>query len=229
MNRVRFHLSQVRAIVFDLDDTLYPEQAYVFSGFDAVGEWLRARVACPIDPAARMRELFLAGERRHVFDRLLAELRHPASEQLISEMVRCYRTHVPHITLHEDARVALEAWRGRWRLGLLSDGPLVMQEKKVEALGIRPLLDEIILTDQWGPEYWKPHPRGFEVMENRLKTHGAAVVYIADNCSKDFVGPRRLGWRTVWVRRPGGVYCDVPPPVGGEPEMQIASLVELDR
>jgi putative hydrolase of the HAD superfamily len=30
-----------RALVFDLDDTLYPERDFVLSGFQAVSGWLR--------------------------------------------------------------------------------------------------------------------------------------------------------------------------------------------
>ncbi len=225
---MRVRLSHVRAVVFDLDDTLYPEQSYAFSGFEAVGRWLQARIACHIDPAQRMRELFLGGQRRRVFDCLLMELRLPEPHKLLPEMIQCYRTHLPTIELHEDARTALQAWRGQWRLGLISDGPLVMQERKIEALGLRDLLDEIILTDQWGADYWKPHARAFKVMENRLGVSGSAVVYLADNCAKDFVAPRLLGWRTVQVLRTGGLYCDNPSPAGGEPEAQVASLTELD-
>lgn len=175
-----------------------------------------------------MRELFLGGQRRRVFDCLLMELRLPEPHKLLPEMIQCYRTHLPTIELHEDARTALQAWRGQWRLGLISDGPLVMQERKIEALGLRDLLDEIILTDQWGADYWKPHARAFKVMENRLGVSGSAVVYLADNCAKDFVAPRLLGWRTVQVLRTGGLYCDSPSPAGGEPEAQVTSLTELD-
>jgi FMN phosphatase YigB (HAD superfamily) len=31
-------------------------------------------------------------------------------------------------------------------------------------------------------------------------------VYIGDNLKKDFAAPRALGWHTVCVRRPDGVY-----------------------
>jgi putative hydrolase of the HAD superfamily len=31
-------------------------------------------------------------------------------------------------------------------------------------------------------------------------------VYIGDNPAKDFYGARRLGWFTVQVRRPDGIY-----------------------
>src|SRR4030066_168009 len=36
-----------RAIGFDLDDTLYPERAFVLSGFGAVAGWIEAAVGLP--------------------------------------------------------------------------------------------------------------------------------------------------------------------------------------
>lgn len=221
-------ITGLRAVVFDLDDTLYPEQAYAFSGFAAVGEWLRSRVSCEFDPTERMKALFLAGERGHIFDRLLTEIRHADAKTLVPEMIECYRMHAPRIELHADARAAIPAWRGRFRLGLISDGTLAMQQAKVAALGLTRLLDEVILTGQWEPAYGKPHTRAFELMETRLRLHGQALVYIADNCGKDFIAPRQLGWRTVCVRRPAGIYRDVQPPPGGEPEHEVHSLVQLD-
>ena len=80
-------LSGIRAVVFDLDDTLYPERSFAYSGFEAVAEWLKGRMSCRFDPAARMVELFEKGDRGQVFDRLLAELGCEESATYIQEMI----------------------------------------------------------------------------------------------------------------------------------------------
>jgi putative hydrolase of the HAD superfamily len=33
------------ALIFDLDDTLFPERDFVFSGFQAVGDWLETNLS----------------------------------------------------------------------------------------------------------------------------------------------------------------------------------------
>lgn len=225
--RVSVALSDIQAVVFDLDDTLYPERSFAFSGFDAVADWLVARVPCPFDAGARMRELFDAGERGHVFDRLLAELGHPDAERMVPDMVTCYRTHAPRIRLFDDAEDALGRWGGICRLGLISDGPLAMQRAKVQALGLADRLDEIVLTDQWGRADWKPSPRAYRHIEEQFQVPASACVYLADNPGKDFVAPRRLGWRTVRVTRPGGIYADTPTAAGGEADATISTLRSL--
>jgi len=53
-------------------------------------------------------------------------------------------------------------------------------------------------------------------------------VYVADNLDKDFVAPNALGWLTIRIARPGGVYCDATCSETGQPAQTIQSLDELD-
>ena len=53
-----------RAIVFDLDDTLYPERDYVLSGFRAIARWAAEHLRIPAEDGYReLAELFAAGVR----------------------------------------------------------------------------------------------------------------------------------------------------------------------
>ncbi|HOW72898.1 MAG TPA: HAD family hydrolase [Phycisphaerae bacterium] len=222
MDPIRF--SGIRAVVFDLDDTLYAERAYAHSGFAAVARWLQARYTCPLDLEQRMRALYETEYRPRVFDRLLVEMGLSPSAGLVSQMVECYRSHRPVIGLYPDADAALDRWSGRFRLGLISDGPVGAQQRKVEVLGVASRIDRIILTDEWGREYWKPHPRAFLAMEEYWGWHGGSLLYIADNPSKDFLAPRRLGWRTLRVCRAEGVYAHLPAVAGAEAEQSVSAL-----
>jgi len=105
---------------------------------------------------------------------------------------------------------------------------LAMQQRKMAALGLATRLDQIILTDEWGPQYWKPHPRAFELVEQTCGCRGPACVYLADNPAKDFVAPRGLGWRTIRVRRARGVYATAESAANGAPEHEVTSLDEVD-
>ncbi len=220
-------LASIHVVVFDLDDTLYPERSYAFSGFDAAAVWLRARYQCPFEPAGRMRALFDTEHRPCVFDQVLRELGIEPTPGLVRDLVGVYRTHRPQIDLFRDAREVLTRWRGHFLLGLISDGHLRSQQNKVQALGLADRLDRIILTDSWGSAFWKPHPRAFEELEQAWGWRESACVYVADNAEKDFVAPRKLGWRTIQIRRPGAIYADASPPAGGESDFRVASLVEI--
>lgn len=220
-------LTGIRAVVFDLDDTLYPECEYAYSGFAAVGDWLRSRMACPTDPARRLMQMFQSGRRGRLFDDLLAEWRCSNAAELIPEMVACYRHHQPTIVLHADAQRAMDRWRGLFQLALITDGPLATQRRKIEALDLSARLDLIICTDQWGRDCWKPSPKAFNMVEQAWAIHGPQCIYIADNPAKDFVAPNLLSWHSVLIQRPAGEYCRAPAAPGGAPEFRTQSIDDI--
>lgn len=221
-------LTGIRGVVFDLDDTLFPEREFVRSGFKAVGKWLSSQISCPADPAERLQELFDAGRRERLFDHLLAEWKCPDAGRLLPGMIDCYRQHPPAIELYPDARRALDRWRGRYRLAVITDGPLAAQQGKLAALQLAAHADPLICTDQWGTAFWKPHPRAFEEVEHIWGLAGPRCVYIGDNPSKDFVAPRQLGWQTIQIDRPIGEYRRIDTAPGGEPAHHVASFDEVD-
>jgi len=217
-----------RAIVLDLDDTLYPERAYVFSGFDAVSRAFQGDLGDPSASAADMRRLFDSPHRARVFDVLLEERKRGVDRSLVQRMVSTYRGHSPGIWLHADAERALSRWRGRFRLGLITDGRSADQWAKIDALGLRSRLDPIIMTEEMGEGNAKPHLAPFEEMARRLGVDPRRCSYVADNPMKDFLAPNQLGWMTIRVWRADGIYRDASAPSGGEARFEVATLDEVD-
>lgn len=221
-------MGAVEAVIFDLDDTLYPERQFAYSGYAAVASAFSDRLGRSSgELTARMRKLFDSTERGRVFNVLLAEAGIRDADALLPSMIETFRFHFPRINLHEDADRAMQRLAVQVRLGIISDGPLQMQSNKVAALGAASRVDEVILTDEWGQEYWKPHPRAFEEMSRRLGVPHERCVYVADNPGKDFVAPNAMGWHTVFVRRPDGVYRDVVAAEGGEAAAVVETLDAL--
>jgi len=227
-------LIPVRLVAFDLDDTLYPECAFVRSGFRAVSAYLvrTGVVDRPIE--ADLETAFEAGVRGQTFNHVLEALDVEPSAKLIRDLVGIYRSHrspygfvPPDIRLHPDADHALADLRARgFHLGLISDGPLDAQQVKVDALGLTERLDAVVLTEALGCEFRKPHPRAFRDLAERLGAPPGACIYVADNPSKDFQGPAAAGWRpSIQVRRPDGLYGDV---FLSEPRLVSATVASLD-
>jgi putative hydrolase of the HAD superfamily len=216
----------VDALVFDLDDTLFRERDFVFSGFRAVDRWLKTHRHVG-GFATKARELYDRGQRGHIFDQALTELRHEAHPDLIAELVRVYREHKPRLSLPPDARWALSAFRSHWKLGLLTDGYLTTQQNKVAALGLEKSFDVLLYTDSLGREHWKPSERPYRRMMEQLDCSGNQCVYIGDNPAKDFVAANALGWHTIQVVRPDGEYGGIPAEKPYQARQQIHSLFEL--
>lgn len=213
-------------LVFDLDDTLFPERDYALSGFQAVSNFLRDRHALTgFDDVAR--ELFLAGDRGTIFDAALARLGFAHDAALIATLVAVYREHEPRIRLYGDAAWALRHFGERGAIGLLTDGYLAVQQRKVRALGIAAAFDAIVYSDAYGREHWKPSAVPYRTMMELTGFAGHDCVYVGDNPHKDFVSANALGWTTVRIRRDGGEHRDAIAPAGHAPRHEIASLRDL--
>ena len=90
-----------------------------------------------------------------------------------------------------------------YRLAVISDGPLQSQRAKVDALGLESLVDRILLTDAWGPDFWKPHQRAFKLIEAEWNCSPSELAYVGDNPTKDFAAPNSRGWLTIRLRLEG--------------------------
>lgn len=214
------------AIVLDLDDTLYLEETYVRSGIAWVSNWLE-REAGLSGFQAEAETLRRMGVRERLFDRALARLGFVPRPAFVDTLVALYRAHPPSITLAADAEAFLATDHG-FALALITDGYAVAQRAKIAALGLhRFAIRPIICTDEWGPGYWKPHIRAFEAVEAGCAGACDGFVYVADNPAKDFLAPRKLGWRTVQIDRPGAVHPRIHPDAGHQADMRIASFDEL--
>jgi putative hydrolase of the HAD superfamily len=211
------------AVVFDLDDTLYPERQYNLSGFTAVGEHVLRRYG--IDRFGELcRELFCAGVRGNIFNRACLRLDVALP---VEELVSAYRDHLPQISLFDDGARALEHLRGKHPLGLLTDGYAGVQRRKIEALGISPYFDSIVVSDELGGrDTWKPSVAPYCRSMEALAGPDRQFVYVADNPTKDFITARALGWKTVRVERPEGIHPAVVEP-GHEADCVVATLDEV--
>lgn len=219
-----------QAVVFDLDDTLFPERDYVLSGFRAVAAWAQAHLDIPAEVGfLELGNLFAQGVRGDTFDRWLA-LHSLEPDELVPTLVHVYRGHRPILAPYAEVPGVLAALRRHYRLGLVSDGPLAVQQAKLHALGLGACFDAIVFCDQWGPEAWKPSTRPFRVALRRLQVSPSQAVYVGDNPIKDFIGARRAGLASVRIQRPTGEYgAQVPPTPEHAPDLTIGSLTELEQ
>lgn len=142
-------------IVFDLDDTLYLEREFAFSGYRFLDGWAKERESLEgFGKACKV--LFEEGERRQIFNRALERLGHCGDSHLIADLVAAYRGHPPQIALAPDAVRFLERHRGPF--GLITDGPAETQNAKIVALGLDRWIENIRKTGDWPQGYGKPHP-----------------------------------------------------------------------
>ena len=219
----------MKRIIFDLDDTLYPERQFAVSGFKAAARWAEREFGVEgLD--AEMIHMLDNGMLGKIFATVLGRHVPDHTPEHVAAFHQAYRTCTPELTLFDDAHHALEHFGARGPIGLITDGTHIMQQAKVRALAIEPRFAHIVYTDALGPgrAYFKPHAKPFETMATAIGDPGDRYVYVGDNPAKDFVAPNALGWITIQiVRETGGIHDATRRVPGGDPQHRIASLSEL--
>ncbi len=217
----------INTVVFDLDDTLYLERDYVESGFKAVDAFLQEKGIEGFFQSSW--SYFEKGGRGDTFNVALDDLGVTYDKRFITGLIAVYREHIPNISLLPDSLKIIKALQGKYHLGLITDGYSQVQNNKVDALGLRSLLDYVVITDNLGKsgEFWKPHVKPYQTTSTNFSASSYECLYIGDNIKKDFVAANKLGWTTVQICREGGEYNEQYLSRMYEADYQITSLNEL--
>ena len=188
----------ISALLIDLDDTLYDERSYVLSGFRAVaGELARRHPQLDAETLAAGMEAELdANGRGRIFDVVLERAGLPSD--MIGDMIRVYREHRPVISLWPGVADTLRLLAKTYRLAIVTDGLALMQARKVEALGVADLVDEVLLCWEHGAP--KPDPACYLEAMRRLGAQPAQTVVFGDNPGHDTAAAAAAGCRSIRIR-----------------------------
>ena len=174
-------------IVFDLDDTLYYEEDYVKSGFEAISNLLKESIKK--DVYSELYARYKVG--KEVFNYILEK--YDISTYQVKDLIYLYRNHFANIKLRKDAELFLKSLKAlNIKIGLLTDGRSITQRNKLAALKIENQFDLIIISEEFGSE--KPSIKNFEIFEKKFPNR--KYYFFGDNIKKDFVSPNKLGWLT---------------------------------
>jgi putative hydrolase of the HAD superfamily len=215
---------RLRAVVFDLDDTLFPQSSWLAGAWRAVAIAASASHGVPADELeqALLRTAEQGTAKGGIIDRALLSLGRADVE--IAPLVECFRSHAPaELTLYPGARELLDALRPHCRLGLITDGDVDIQRGKVAALGIGSSFDAVVYSDELGRERRKPDAAPFEAALRQLGVAPSDAAYVGDNPAKDVVGARRAGMVAIRVR--SGEYAALDADIPAQ--IDVADLAEL--
>ncbi len=218
----------IKALLFDLDDTLYDEKQFVQSGFIIVAEFIEDKFKInKKDFCKILIDIFNGGSRGNIFNLALERVNVAYEENIIRAMVKIYREHNPKIRLAEDIKLLLTKLRGIYSLGIITDGYFKVQKKKVQALRLEEMFDFIIYTDEYGREYWKPNVFSYKLALERFQIVPGEAVYVGDNPHKDFIGAKKIGITTIRVINQDREYSNVSLDKEYEADYEIRELHEI--
>ena len=223
----------VKAVIFDLDDTLYMENEFVEYGLKNAANGAET-VYGIVNANEKIRSLYQESK-VNVFDRLVNAETIKDKEIAVAGLVKAYRNCEPK-NLHCNPGVLdlLKTLKKKGvRTGIITDGFADVQKSKIKALGIQEYIDKIVITDELGGvQCRKPNPIGFEKMLKMLDVKPQEMVYIGDNPNKDFAIKKYLPIITARVDVPNGIYRNSEYLYGIKPDIivkQIGDILQDER
>ncbi|MBD1381927.1 HAD family hydrolase [Metabacillus arenae] len=211
-------------LVFDLDDTLYDEKTFVFSGFRAVCDYLEKNFDIPKKESyPLMVEDLNENGRGHIFDNTLKKF-NIYSKSIVEKCVTIYRTHQPTITIDPEADKCLTRF-SKFPKYIVTDGNKMVQYNKLKALELFNRVKFCFITHRYGIKHAKPSPYCFNKICHIENVKPDQVVYVGDNPNKDFIGIKPLGFKTIRLKK--GNYADINLSPAHEANYAIHSLNEL--
>ncbi|TDO49642.1 putative hydrolase of the HAD superfamily [Kribbella sp. VKM Ac-2571] len=207
----------VKAVVFDLDNTLFDHTGCAVAG---VRSWVAGLGIVPTDELIAewfvieedQFNRFLAGELTHQGQRRgrlraflpVLGLPVPASEAELDEVFTGYLTQYTNNWIaYPDARPALEVARGNgWRIGVLTNGSTRQQNAKLEKIGLADLIDVVCTSESLG--FSKPDPRAYHQVCEALGVEPSDALMIGDNLELDVVAAQAAGLTARHLDRAAG-------------------------
>lgn len=197
----------VKAVLFDLDDTLWPIVPVIVRAESDLFDWLTTHAPevardHSMTSLRERRAALMASEPRYRID--LLSLRHAglteafrhsgADLALVDQAIAVFNASRNAVTPYDDVLPGLQKLGGHVALGSISNG-----SADLEAIGLAEHFQISISARAFGTA--KPDPAIFHAACSALQVSPAEAVYVGDDPQLDIEGAQRAGMRAVWMNR----------------------------
>jgi putative hydrolase of the HAD superfamily len=211
----------VRAICFDLDNTLWEIEPVLLRAERILADWLRVRYPRIPDRFSSegilaMRAALLRDEPHHAHDltylrretlvRVALAVGYDAAvaRSIGHEAFAAWHAARNEVTPFDEVLPSLDFLKRRFRLATLSNG-----NADLTRIGLAHHFEVNLNAGALG--YAKPDPRAYAALAEALTLRPAEILFVGDEPHADVLGPRSVGMHTVWVNRARGAWPDALP------------------
>jgi HAD superfamily hydrolase (TIGR01509 family) len=203
----------LKGIFFDLDDTLLTSTPAMHAAIQAIlpllpdvtpqslAEALKqsyhALWGFPGAGYAQLRTLPTLQLRQELTQQTLAALG-VTDPTLHEELVRRYEA-AERAALQPlpGASALLEALRPAFHLGIITNGPSIVQREKLQQVGLSPWFDVVVADSDFGAP--KPDPQLFAYAAAQLGLEASELLFVGDSAEADVAGANAAGWISVYL------------------------------
>ncbi len=211
--------NNVKAIIFDLDNTLYDNEFLTESVLDkVVSLMIEKGMKCNIEEGInRFKEIINLNPNSNKIKEL-AESFGCYDENIINAGNDIYRNpDFEELVIYSDTKEVLEKLKGNYKLILISQGNFESQNRRIDILGIRDYFDEILLSNHGMKK------ENFEKILNKSGFKPNQILVVGDRIDNEIKIGNELGMKTCRIMK--GKYKILNPKIKiEESEYNINSL-----
>jgi 2-haloacid dehalogenase len=161
---------------------------------------------------------------REVLGEVLAAMLEERGTQATADERAVFGGSVTAWPAFSDSAAALARLHERFKLGVITNCDDDLFAASEARLGVT--FDWVVTAQQ--AHRYKPNPRGFELMFERVGLPPARILHVAQSLYHDHVPAKRLGLSTVWVDRRGGrAGSGATPPATATPDLTVPDMAKL--
>lgn len=198
-------MGKIKAIVFDLDNTLFDTDAQCVDRAlrYAVGEMIKAGLPCDEEEGFRILRRTLASNPKEDQFRALVNRFELGDEVYKAGHEAYYTAPLNGLSLFKGVKELLENLRAEYTLALITFGDKDQQLRKIELLGITELFDKIIVTQVEDKE------SAFLDLVDELGIVQNRILVVGDRVDAELRIGNKIGMRTVRILQ--GKYASIKP------------------
>ena len=225
----------MKNVIFDVDDTLYD----LMEAFDKVHkeffedktkedcEELFKRSRIYSDEAfymAREGKISHDDEFAYRIQKTYKDSGIEVSKEEAKQFEERYRYHQKHIHVPDGIKALLSECKKQGKtMGLLTNGTVRHQGKKLKTLGLSQWFDkdEMVISDAIG--YTKPNIKASQIVQDKMNLIPEETWFVGDTFEVDVVGAKKAGWHVIWFN-----HRKRPMPEGDiRPDLEVRTVEEL--
>ena len=224
----------VKAIFFDLDDTLHDHLQPFSNAFKTVFPAVTQVPMLSLYKKFRdysdllwkdysQNTLSLEQLREQRITLALKDFKIWISNDSAIEFQLQYEYRLNHLQLFEEVPTVFKALLEKnYKIGIITNGPVEHQYNKINSLGLTDyiLMENVFVSDDVGIA--KPDPKIFNYVAKRFDYLPDEFLYVGDSWHNDVAAPIDAGWRAIWFN-----HRKRQPATSHQPAAIIDSLSEI--
>jgi len=185
---------KTKGVIFDLDDTLIDNEQFKKDCGDKVFYFFFLKKFNSVKKFKKIE--YKNVHRKNFISNYLKKKKLPFTKKIILDI---FNSGPSNYKISHNTFKILYELKKKYKLGLITDGNYLKQFNKIYNSGLIKIFDKIIINEK--KKNFKPNSVSYKQILKKLNILPQNSIYVGDNPFKDFAGAKKIGMKTIRIKR----------------------------